>query len=1131
MMMNLGIIKIWLAIMAICFGLLVAVTANAQQAVSFSTQTGTGYGRILVSWPEGNTPPGLHVEANITNSVLVIKFNELFTGDSKLIRDGLPNQIALARLDGDGKTIRIALRQPVEVQTSKSHNVFAIDLVAPNAGITPPKLVSPLAKRQADQIASAKKRVRDEVEKAKHLSRESPALPLQVRHAQSLDNTRITFDWTETVEFRMLERQNGLDIVFDRPAVPALAALNAAQPRGFLSASSQVRQGKTIVSINKSFGFSHRISREGTYVNVDLFGEVEPSELVVSALEPTPDSVAPSVADPIASVIAPVKSERDNPVPLLGVVPVKVTAKGSALHLTFDWAAPVGAASFQRGDALWIVFDATVRMDILELREGGSRHVVQRKALQGLDYSGLKIRIPASTQIEARPNGDGTSWTFILDDTLAFPIAEIDLRREADGSGPGRLAALVKNATSLLWVEDEDVGDTLVVVTGVGPSVGLTDPRRFVEVSVLPSAQGMAFEIAADGLDIQLTGELLTINSTKGLNLTPSATPLHLNSQRTGEIARMGAAPAISASPGFIDFEKWKNLGGEGSFHKTYGALLRRVAIEDTNPEARMILARFLIAHELGAEALGALSLAQALDPLLVQDARFRALRGTANLQMHRIKNATADFAAQTLNRDPSAALWRGYLAVQTENWIEARHNFEKGHEAFYLFIPEWQAKFHIAFAQAAMQLNDLGAAKAQLREVFGNNLSLPTQLEASMARAELAHRSGQSNQALSILRNVIATKYEPLVVQAIFAETRMKQDLNQISQLEVSEVLENLRFRWRGDKVELESARILGAFYSETGDYRRAMEAMSLAVRRFPDSPVAKRLQVDLSRTFLELFLEGGADSMDPIQAVALFYEFQSFVPLGNDGDRMLRRMADRLIVFDLLPQAAELLQYQVDQKLFGLGKAQVAADLALVYLMDHQPEKALRAINSSRQARLPRALNMERRLLEARALLDLGRTQHALDLIEVDRTKDAEFLRADIFWLQKDWPKITKQLTQTIERHVYNPAQLAENEASLILRATIASALADDKPAFDALVSRWADVMAETDAAEAFRLISAQTNLGGVEVKDLARSIGGTDTMRSYLEQYRNRLAERTQSAAVGATLTGDGPTSNDG
>lgn len=1135
-----------MSVMALVLWAGLAVSAFAEAQVQIAGEKHGQYDRIMVSWPTDATD--VTAQAEVKNGVLVVRFNDAFTGEAKGLGKALSDRVALARLGADGTSLRIALRKPSEVRTSKSYNVFAFDLIDAGSSVNPPKVVSPRAAQEAADKEAARQRAAEELAKAKKLARAIPALPLAVRYAQNEDETRIVFDWTEKVPYRVLNRPNGLDIVFDQPAVPDLSELQAELPGGLQDIKSLIRKDKTIVSIDLKPGIAGNVRREGAQVFVDLASskpaprpalqtahndakpavpahhedapDHQPAPVHVEPASVTPDTLPHAQPAVQAAEDQPNAqpamyhddSNRPDPVPSSGEVAAKVSTPGSNLRVEFDWAAPVGAAVFRRGDSIWIIFDAEARLVLNELSNLGNRHVMSRTPVSGAGYTGVRIETPAATQVEVRPNGDGSEWTFVLTDKLSLPIEPVDLRREADGSGPGRIAARVPGIGRLVWVKDSRVGDKIAVVTGHGPAAGVPEERRFVEVNALESAEGLAFEVNADGLEMGIDGHgLFEIRSHRGLTLTPSARPLGLPGQSQTQTEPNQPMLPVTASPGFIDFEGWKKLGEGSNYNEAFAALMRRVAVEDTNPETRLILARFLVANQMGAEALGALSLAQKLDPMLVQDARFRALRGVANLQMGRIDDAQADFAAQTLNRDPSAALWRGYLATQKQEWTEARRDFEAGRDAFYLFTPEWQAKFHTAFAEAALHLNDLGTARAQLQEVFGDGLTLDAQLEAQLVRAELSEASGDTDEAESILKNLIATNYEPVTVRAIFMDTQLRMKEGKLSPLEASDILENLRYRWRGDELELEVVRTLGQFYIEAGDYRRGMEAMALAARRFPDSPVAKKLEADLRKTYLDLFLRGGADAMDPVQAVALFYEFYQYVPITSDGDRMVRRLADRLIAFDLLPQAAELLQHQVDTKLYGMHKAQVATDLALVYLMDHKPEKALVAIRNTRLARLPKSLNQQRRLIEARALVDLGRPDHAQDLIEMDRTRDADFLRADIAWNGQKWPEIDRVLPRTVSRWLQPGENLSDEEASLVLRATLASALADDKPQFNKLVQTWNSTMAKSPFAAAYKLISSRTDLTGVEVKDLARTIGGTATMRSYLDEYRERVAAR--------------------
>src|SRR6202042_2552744 len=107
----------------------------------------------------------------------------------------------------------------------------------------------------------------------------------------------------------------------------------------------------------------------------------------------------------------------------------------------------------------------------------------------------------------------------------------------------------------------------------------------------------------------------------------------------------------------------------------------------------------------------------------------------------------------------------------------------------------------------------------------------------------------------------------------------------------------------------------------------------------------------------------------------------YRDLPPIVPRGDDMMRPLADRLVAVDLLDQAAELLQYQVDKRLEGAARAQVAARLSMVYLTNHKPERAINALRSTRIADLSGELRQQRLLLEARAQSDVGRHDLALD------------------------------------------------------------------------------------------------------------------------------------------------------
>ena len=135
----------------------------------------------------------------------------------------------------------------------------------------------------------------------------------------------------------------------------------------------------------------------------------------------------------------------------------------------------------------------------------------------------------------------------------------------------------------------------------------------------------------------------------------------------------------------------------------------------------------------------------------------------------------------------------------------------------------------------------------------------------------------------------------------------------------------------------------MLAHLYTEDGRYRDAFYVMRSAMAAHPDSALTRQIQDEAAATFDALFLTNKGDAMPAIDALALFYDFRELTPIGARGDEMIRRLADRLVSVDLLDQAAELLQYQVDHRLQGAARAQVATRLAVIYLMDRKPDRAL--------------------------------------------------------------------------------------------------------------------------------------------------------------------------------------------
>jgi hypothetical protein len=88
------------------------------------------------------------------------------------------------------------------------------------------------------------------------------------------------------------------------------------------------------------------------------------------------------------------------------------------------------------------------------------------------------------------------------------------------------------------------------------------------------------------------------------------------------------------------------------------------------------------------------------------------------------------------------------------------------------------------------------------------------------------------------------------------------------------------------------------------------------------------------------------------------------------------------------------------------------VATRLAVIYLMNHKPDRALATITSTRSPELPTEVRTQRLLIEARALADIGRHDVALEVIGNLDGREAVRLRSDILWGAKRWRESAEQI-----------------------------------------------------------------------------------------------------------------------
>ena len=316
----------------------------------------------------------------------------------------------------------------------------------------------------------------------------------------------------------------------------------------------------------------------------------------------------------------------------------------------------------------------------------------------------------------------------------------------------------------------------------------------------------------------------------------------------------------------------------------------------------------------------------------------------------------------------------------------------------------------------------------------------------------------------------------------------------------------------WRGDETEAEALQLLGRLYAEDGRYRDAFQVMRNVLTSYPRSEMTRRIQDEAAVAFDSLFLGGKGDNLPAIDALSLFYDFRDLTPVGRRGDEMIRKLADRLVAVDLLDQAAELLQHQVDNRLQGAARAQVAVRLSVIYLIARKPDRALAVLRATRSADLPNELRNQRLLIEARAQSDVGRPDVALEVIANLNGPETERLRADILWKARRWRDASEQMEKMFADRWRDFAPLSEADRADVMRAAIGYALGEDMIGLDRFRTKYAPKMADGPDRRAFEVVTAPFNTNAPEFGDIARVVAATDTLEAFLRDIRARFPETT-------------------
>lgn len=1060
------------------------------------------FGRLVFEWGA----PVKH-EAALVNGRLRIRFSRPIDASLSRAHLALSDYVGNLWLSPDRRTVTATVKGRYKLRSLAEGNIVIVDLVRG-------KETPPARARGSESI---------------------PNLP--VRSGDHKRYGRLVFDWKLPVAYRVRKAGDKLHIRFDRRAridVDRLSRSLPSQLRGL-----EVRAKNRRLSLRLDVDPSARIRhfRDGTKVVVDVIGSRLEGENPIAAsrtrtksrpkaaksarLEsppmPRPKPSGPGASAPFETSSLPsiaAAGRAKKPLPAVAektfrpLISVDAARKGSGLILKFNWREETAAAIYRRGDRLWLLFDRPARMDLGAIKVLGRTVIEDAGQIDRSDASWLRLIVPRDVHASVRRQA--TAWIVELGwvpvhAKASKGVAVLAQPHAATGS---RVRIEFRAKAPDFHVVDPDIGDELHLFPTRDTGVALGRSRRFAEFNLLRSLAGIVLSKRSDTLIVSRKEDAIHITSSDGLILS-SADDMKNGAQPAG-IARGRDKLERPLS----NIRAWRRGTGT-NIARTQQRLIERI-VGSSGPERnsrRMDLARFYLAHELPGAALAVLTTIQREESSYKRDRDFRAMRGAARYLLGHYGEASADLGSSQLRRDASVAPWLAAISAAKGDWKNAHRLFADAEAIVSDYPFRLATHFQLLAAEASLAVGDLKLAQRRLEVLAHAPVTSSDRQRVDLLRAFLMKKSGKPRLALALWRKLVKGDDRKVRAKAAFAETETLLEQKKIDVSQAIDRFERLTFAWRGDSFEFDILRRLGELHTRQNNHRGALTRYRQAASYFGKVRGAEVIAQRMTELFSGLYLEGGADGLPAVRALALYEEFRELTPAGEAGDRLIRRLADRLASVDLLDQAGQLLDHQVRFRLEGAEKARVGARLAEIRLLDVNAKLALKALDASEAGGLPAGLQQRRRLLRARALNGLGRPTQALALLQGDASTDAGLLRLEVHWSRNDWPKVGAVI-EGLLRDI-GPDNLDKAEIRLILQWAVALALSNDSKGMTALRRRFAAAMRSGPYAAAFEAIGGQRAINAGDFRTLVRKSGDPAKFEAFMTAYRKQARESRLSA----------------
>ncbi len=778
-----------------------------------------------------------------------------------------------------------------------------------------------------------------------------------------------------------------------------------------------------------------------------------------------------------------------------------------AATLSFPWTRMTAVAAFRRDGYVWIVFD----------RKGEFDFSLERELYKDIIHE--MIQVPHShatifrlvTQKGYNPSlrREGLLWAVDLMYQPIRPKQSVDLILQRKTPFGARIFVPLEESPQVIPLIDPEVGDLMYIVPIFSLGKGVPTPRSFVDANFLQTAQGMVI--------VPNIEELNVYSSTSGVEIRGPKGGMRFSSE---DILSFLAKSKINTDPlsQILDVAAWSS-NEPRDYLRDLKVLQNNVLNADKNNKdvQRLILARYYFANGMYPEAMSVVRVIAADNPAMAELPGLIALRGAINFMMMRYDEAIKDLSSPLLKNDMASDYWRAATLAASSRTPELYLQTMKDNMAILQAYP-YPIKTRLALAglHAAVAGGDEFSIQNFMEAAYNSQNSKAENDEITFYHALWQEASGMYTLARNEMKQLAEGTDFYFRAMGGLEKVRMDTRANAITPQERIEELERLSYAWRGGEFEYNLMTMLVAAYQDQKNFSQVLHILKDMQVRFNGMQESERIQKLMEDIFQKLYLSENEEILSPVKAIALYEEFKELTPSGEKGAQIVRRLADRLVSIDLLDRAADLLDDQIRQPIGNKERGLISTRLALVRLLNKEPEKALNALKISEKSRFSDRLQKQRRYIQAKALADLKKTNEAAKLLEDDESQEAKMLRAEIFWQAQMWDKAADALKLLITRPRPD-VPLTQQEAQRVLDWAAALRLAGRPKVVMRLRENFMPYMEKTNLAEAFDFITKTPQQGLLDYHQVAKEVESAESFHTFAKEYTNLIKTQGLSETV--------------